>query len=121
MSLLKQLAAYADTQAAKELDVSTDTFFKETPTLSRRTITDNEFAALKKHIADLRTQIMQGTFVPTTDNLRTITAWFRASREESFTVVPEKKKKEPAAAKPKRVSKKAKIEQLLQGDLEDLL
>lgn len=123
MSLLKQLVALAETEEGKNLDVSTDTFFKaqESTLLSRRTITDDEFAALKKQVSDLRQQIMQGTFEPTTDKLRTIVAWFRASREEGFTVVPEKKKKEPAAAKPKRVSKKAKIEQLLQGNLEDLL
>lgn len=126
MSLLKQLAArgVAESQeVAVQHDIPMGDFVKEFNGAfgNRRTISDDDFAALKKHIAELRQQIMQGTFVRTTENLRIITAWFRASREESIVIIQPKKVKEKAPPKPRKVSKKKEIELMAQRSLEELL
>lgn len=125
-SLLQQLAAKGlaeQAQTPDQFDIPIGEFVREYnhAGANRRTINDNEFAQLKQHVAELRQQIMQGTFEKTTDNLRIIVAWFRATREESIIIVQPKKVKEKAPPKPRKLSKKKEIELLSQRDLIDLL
>jgi len=79
-------------------DVSTEAFNDSIDALdsttTSRSITDDQYRALKKLIAEYREEIMQGNFVATKEKLHTITIWYRVLREEAFIVIKEKPVKE---------------------------
>lgn len=127
MGLLDKIAELSQDEI-EATDLSFEAFSRamDTPTTCRKTLTDSEMARLKKEVGEIRQQIMQGTFEQTTAKMRTIVAWFRATREEGFTLIQEKVKKEKKPKtvkepKTKRVSKKAAEAAALSKSLEDLL
>jgi hypothetical protein len=112
MGLLEQLAAEEDEAPA---EVSTAGFAAMLSVdLTRATVSNEEMRQLKQTMLRFHKEIKEKTFTSSVENLRIITAWFRASREQSFTALkPVKEKKVRVAKKPKekKPSKKQLAEQ----------
>jgi hypothetical protein len=70
-------------------------------TATSRSISDEQFRALKLLIAEYRAEIMKGSFVATREKLHNIVVWYRVSREEAFVVIKPKVVKEKTPAKPR--------------------
>jgi hypothetical protein len=70
-------------------------------TATSRSISDEQFRALKLLIAEYRAEIMKGSFVASKEKLHNIVMWYRVSREEAFVVIKPKVVKEKAPAKPR--------------------
>jgi hypothetical protein len=112
MGLLEQFAAEEDEAPA---EVSTAGFAAMLSVdLTRATVSNEEMRQLKQTMLRFRKEIEEKTFISNVENLRIITAWFRASREQSFTALkPVKEKKVRVAKEPKekKPSKKQLAEQ----------
>ena len=70
-------------------------------TATSRSISDEQFRALKLLIAEYRAEIMKGSFIATREKLHNIVMWYRVSREEAFIVIKPRVVKEKAPAKPR--------------------
>lgn len=97
--------ASSTSTAVEVLEPSTEAFQTALEELDKtatsRSISDEQFRALKLLIAEYRAEIMKGSFAPTKEKLHNIVMFYRVSREEAFVVIKEKVKKEKAPAKPR--------------------
>jgi len=71
-----------------------DYFARLDQTVTAHSLSDSQFLVLKKTINDYRKEIERGEFIPTTEKLHSIVAWFRISREKAIVIIKEKIVKE---------------------------
>lgn len=63
---------------------------QEDTQVTSKSVTNDQFIALRRTIEEYRKEIMVGNFIPTPYKLHTIVMWFRVSREEAFVAIKPK-------------------------------